>query len=73
MEAELASKMPCFFKKFRCRTKGIVSVGLYSKEHQMYQNLNMEVQWLLMVMTVKNMYVQEYQQQINITRLFKKL
>ena len=37
-------------------------MGLYSKEHQKYQNLNMEVQWLLMIMTVEKMYMQEYQQ-----------
>jgi hypothetical protein len=46
-------------------------VGLYSKEHKKYQNLNMGVQWLLMIMIVEKMYVQEYQQQINLTRVFK--
>ena len=51
MEAEQASKIMFFFsKKLRWWTKVIVSVGLYSKEHQTYKNLNMEVDWMIDLM-----------------------
>jgi hypothetical protein len=48
-------------------------MGLYSKEHQKYKNLNMGVHWLLMIMIVENMSEQEYLQQINLIRLCQKL
>jgi hypothetical protein len=53
--------------------KGDCVNGINSKEYQKYKDLNMAVHWFLMIMIMEKMSEQEYQQQINLIRLFQKL